>query len=261
MKENNSYLQDEVLNGEADFEFNNNSVIKIKNLFEKDFCINIVSFIEKNEKNIINRYRKDTKGLVLEEFDSKELIKYFEYPFSYNRNLFGKFANSKIYKIAESLLKEEVYLFSMEIHSRIAMGTIIPPHQDNAYYGLESGKALTFYIPLNYQNPSNGGLRYLKNNINNEFDHDLSSEKGFSLTIKNKEDIKSFITIDPIYDPGDCSVHHSRSIHYAETVPSNTERGLVLRMSFFAINEKQKINHLEWYEKIVKKNRLENLQE
>ena len=259
MKEKNSYSKDEVLNGEADFEFNNNSVIKIKNLFEKDFCNQLVNYIEINEKNIIKRYRKDGTGLVLDQFESKELIKYFEYPFSYNRNLFGKFAHSKIYQIAESLLKEEVYLFSMEIHSRIAMGTIIPPHQDNAYYGLESGKALTFYVPLNYQNPFNGGLRYLKNNINNELDHDLSSEKGFSLTIKNKENIKSLMTIDPIYEPGDCTVHHSRSIHYAETVPPNTKRGLVLRMSLFAFNEKQKINHLEWYEKIVKKNRLENL--
>ena len=139
MKENNSYFKDEVLNGQADFEFNNNSVIKIKNLFEKDFCNELLSFIEKNEKNIIKKYRNDTKGLVLDKLDSKELIKYFEYPFSYNRNLFGKFAHSKIYKIAESLMKEEIYLFSMEIHSRISMGTIIPPHQDNAFYGLESG--------------------------------------------------------------------------------------------------------------------------
>ena len=81
----------------------------------------------------------------------------------------------------------------------------------------------------------------------------------FSLTIKNRENIKSLMKIDPIYEPGDCTVHHSRSIHYAETVPPNTKRGLVLRMSLFAFNEKQKINHLEWYEKIVKKNRLENL--
>ena len=105
MKENNSYFKDEVLNGQADFEFNNNSFIKIKNFFDKDFCNELLSFIEKNEKNIIKKYRNDTKGLVLDKLDSKELIKYFEYPFSYNRNLFGKFAHSKIYKIAESLMK------------------------------------------------------------------------------------------------------------------------------------------------------------
>ena len=112
----------------------------------------VVDYIKINEAKIIEKYKNDKKGLVLDEFETDRRIKYFEYPFSYNRNLFGKFANSKIYKIAEVLLKEEVYLFSMEVHSRIARGTLIPPHQDNAYYGLENGKALTFYIPLNPQN-------------------------------------------------------------------------------------------------------------
>ena len=253
------YLKDEVLNGNACYEFNNNSVITIKNLFDKSLCEQVVNYIQLNEANIIEKYKNDKKGLVLDEFQNDRLIKYFEYPFSYNRNLFGKFANSIIYKIAEVLLKEEVYLFSVEIHSRIALGTSIPPHQDNAYYGLEDGNALTFYIPLNSQNPIDGGLRYLKNSIDKQFDHDISSEKGFSLTIKNKNDIKLLEKIDPVYEPGYCSIHHSRSVHYAEKVPSKIDRGLVLRMSFFAINSKQKINHLKWYEKIVNKNRLQNI--
>ena len=253
------YQKDDVLRGKANLEFKNSSVIKINNLFDKEFCKEVLDFIEINEQNIIKSFKNDSKGLVLDELEANELIKYFEYPFSFNRNLFGKFSHSKIYKIAECLLNEEVYLFSMEIHSRIASGTIIPPHQDNAYYGLEKGNALTFYIPLNYQNPQDGGLRYLKNNINKEYNHDVSSEKGFSLTTKNENDIRLLEKIDPIYEPGDCTVHHSRSVHYAELVPPNTKRGLVLRMSFFAVNERQKKNHLEWYAKIVSKNRLENL--
>ena len=87
-----------------------NSVITIKNLFEKSFCEEVVNFIQINEEKIIERYKNDKKGLVLDEFETDRLIKYFEYPFSYNRNLFGKFSNSTIYKIAEVLLKEEVYL-------------------------------------------------------------------------------------------------------------------------------------------------------
>ena len=253
------YLKDEVLDGQADIEFKENSVIIIRNLFEEPFCKEVVDYIQTNESKIIENYKNDKKGLVLDEFETDRKIKYFEYPFSDNRNLFGKFANSEIYKIAEVLLKEEVYLFSMEIHSRIALGTPIPPHQDNAYYGLENGSALTFYIPLNSQNPSDGGLRYLKNSIKKQFDHDLSSEKGFSLTIKSKDDINLLEKIDPVYEPGFCSIHHSRSVHYAEKVPPKIDRGLVLRMSFFAINSKQKINHLEWYEKIVNKNRIQNI--
>ncbi len=260
MAEIKYYLKDDVLNGKADIEFKNNSVIKIKNLFDKDFCDEVFDFIKKNEQIIISRYKENKRGLVLDTFESNNLIKYFEYPFSFNRNLFGKFSNSQVYKIAEYLLKEEVYLFSMEIHSRIAMGTSIPPHQDNAYYGLEQGKALTFYIPLNFQHYHKGGLRYLKNNVLKEFEHDSSTEKGFSLTIKNKKEIKFLDKIDPVYEPGDCSIHHSSSVHYAESVPPNTKRGLVLRMSFFAVNEKQKINHIKWYEKMVEKNRLANLQ-
>ncbi len=259
MKNIKYYLKDEVLDGKADLEFKENSVITIRNLFEESFCEEVVNYIQINEAKIIEQYKNDKKGLVLEGFETDRQIKYFEYPFSYNRNLFGKFANSKIYKIAEVLLREEVYLFSMEIHSRIALGTLIPPHQDNAYYGLENGSALTFYIPLNSQNPSDGGLRYLKNSVNKQFDHDLSSEKGFSLTIKSKDDIKLLEKIDPVYEPGYCSIHHSRSVHYAEKVPPKIDRGLVLRMSFFAINSKQKINHLEWYERIVNKNRLQNI--
>ena len=143
MKKIKYYLKDEVLNGKADLEFKENSVITIKNLFEKSFCEEVVNFIQINEEKIIERYKNDKKGLVLDEFKTDRLIKYFEYPFSYNRNLFGKFSNSTIYKIAEVLLKKEVYLFSMEIHSRIALGTLIPPHQDNAYYGLKNGSALT----------------------------------------------------------------------------------------------------------------------
>ena len=91
--------------GKADIEFKENSVITIRNLFEKAFCEEVVDYIKINEAKIIEKYKNDKKGLVLDEFETDRRIKYFEYPFSYNRNLFGKFANSKIYKIAEVLLK------------------------------------------------------------------------------------------------------------------------------------------------------------
>ena len=110
------------------------------------------------EEEIIEKYISDKKGLVLDHIKNKRLIKYFEYPFSFDKFIFGKFSQSDIYQIAETLLQEKVCIYSMEIHSRIALGTKIPPHQDNAYYGLKRGKALTFYIPLDKQNPFEGGL-------------------------------------------------------------------------------------------------------
>ena len=255
------YTVEDVLIKKSNSDFNNDSVIFISNLFSRTFCAEVVDYIVKNEKKIIDKYSFDSRGLVLESEDSGKLIKYFEYPFSYNRNLFGRFSESRIYKVAETLLNEDVFLFSMEIHSRISNGTPIPPHQDNAYYGLNNGKALTFYVPLNYQSPDLGGLRYCSNFFNKEYAHELSNEKGFSLVMRDKTIINKLDTLDPVFEAGDCTVHSSRSIHFANKAPSNIERGLVLRMSFFGIKDYQDPKHQKWYEEIVNKNRLANLKE
>lgn len=251
-----TYKLEDVLNGHANSEFNNNSVIKIENLFDEEYCAQIRKFILDKEEEIIEKYISDKKGLVLDHIENKRLIKYFEYPFSFDKFIFGKFSQSDIYQIAETLLQEKVCIFSMEIHSRIALGTKIPAHQDNAYYGLKRGKALTFYIPLDKQNPFEGGLRYFSNPVNNEYDHIFSKEKGFSLTLSDKNKIINLKKLDPYYNAGDCTIHHSRSVHYAKPVPPGTERGLVLRMSFFSIKDKYKANHDEWYKNIVNQNRL-----
>ncbi len=248
----------EVIDGKAKEAFYNNSVIQIKNLFDKKLCQEVCEYIIENEENIINKYSNDKRGLVLEENKEQKLIKYFEYPFSFNRYIFGKFSQSKIYKIAETLLEQDVYIFSMELHSRFANGTPIPPHQDNAYYGFMNGDALTFYIPLNPQNPEEGGLRYYSNNNDNQFPHKISNERGFSLTISDKNVMNNLVKLDPYYEPGDCTVHHSRSLHYADNVPSDVNRGIVLRMSFFGIEDFQNPEHEKWYNNIVNQNRLAN---
>ena len=59
----------------------------------------------------------------------------------------------------------------------------------------------------------------------------------------------------PDYFPGDCTIHHSRSIHFANEVPHNAERSLVVRISIYAINEKEKEGHSAWYKDMIKRNR------
>ena len=55
-----------------------------------------------------------------------------------------------MFEISKILLKSKVRLKSVEIHLRFGGCSSIPKHQDNAYYGLNDGKAL-FYIALNSQ--------------------------------------------------------------------------------------------------------------
>ena len=71
----------------------------------------------------------------------------------------------------------------MEIHTRGEGSTEIPAHQDNTYYGLVKSNALTFYIAINPQSASSGGLTYIPNNQGNELKHKASNSKAFSLCI------------------------------------------------------------------------------
>ena len=233
--------------------FLSSSSIKVENLFKPILCEEACIFIKKNEQNIINKYSKDKKGLTLDLINNQKFIKYFEYPFYENSKLFGKFITSDIFKISEYLLGEPVYLKSLEVHSRCALGSLIPPHQDNAYYGLKNGRGLTFYIPINNELAKMGGLQYFKNPSDYELVHEPCNSSGFSLTVKEKN--LNFDIFSPDYQPGDCTIHHSRSIHFANDVPFNAQRSLVVRISVYSLDETEKDGHLDWYKNMIKRNR------
>ena len=230
------------------------SSIKVKVFFKQSLCNEACKYIYKNEERLIQKYIDDSRGLTIDLVNKKKFIKYFEYPFKENSKLFGQFVTSNIFKIAEFLLGDSVYLKSLEIHSRCALGSMIPPHQDNAYYGLEKGKGLTFYIPINNEFADMGGLKYYKNPYDFEMDHQPSDLSGFSLTVKDL-DKANFPIFSPNYLPGDCTIHHSRSIHFANEVPYDADRSLVVRISIYAINEKEKDGHSLWYKDMIRRNR------
>ena len=235
--------------------FKNNSAIQISNLFPKELCKKTYEFIVKNEKDIIKKFADDKRGLVLEKINKKNLIKYFDKPFEYKFNLFNKYLTSRLFNLSSALLNDDVYLDRAEIHSRCALGTPIPPHQDNAYFGLKGGKSLTFYISLNKQFPNQGGLRYYKIPIDDTKIHVASDQPGFSLTVKDKN-FENLEIFNPQYEIGDCSIHHSTSIHFADDVPENSKRVVVLRLAIHGINDYVKENHAKWYKKMVEMNRI-----
>tara|TARA_A100001388_G_scaffold217809_1_gene168307 strand:- start:1739 stop:2515 length:777 start_codon:yes stop_codon:yes gene_type:complete len=239
---------------DLEISFNNFSAIQLTNLFSKTLCEDAFDFILKNESQIIDDFKKDKRGMVVDKINEKEYIKYFDKPLSCNYKLFSKFITSEIFCISKTLLKEDVYLQSFEIHSRCAHGTPIPAHQDNAYFGLNRGSSLTFYISLNKQSPHLGGLKYYKIPVGSDLKHESSNQPGFSLTVKDR-DFKKLSIFEPSFEPGDSTVHHSTSLHFAEEVPENTERVIVVRLSLHSIKDFVKPGHFEWYEDMVKRNR------
>lgn len=237
-------------------EFFSNSVIQVNKLIDKELCQKALDYFFANEDRLIEKYKEDSKGLVLDDVDNKSLIKYFEYPLSENFATYGPFVNNKIINLASKLLKSDVFLRSMEIHTRGPGSTEIPPHQDNGYYGLIDADALTFYIALNAQSANKGGLTYIRNRQGIEFEHSGSKSKAFSLSIKDENLPKNNKLFSPNYDPGDCTIHHSNSIHYAMPVDTQTnQRSVVVRLTFFTPNSEKRKGHLEWYQNLLKANR------
>ena len=235
--------------------FNENSVLFVPSAFSPEFCSKAREYILDNEPDIISKYSSDKRGLVCEKLEGVNHIKYFEYPLHFDSLFFGQFLTSTILNTASVLLQDDVRFVSAEIHSRFPLASEIPPHQDNAYYGLVDGKAVTFYIALDSQVPNEGGLQYLNNPINNELAHITSSKPGFSLEIANKAELSTFSAFLPTYSPGDCTIHHSRSIHFASPVPQTSHRSLVFRFSFYSASSFIIPGHLEKYRQAIDLNR------
>ena len=57
--------------------FFSESVLFIKNLVDSEICINAINWLEKNEKILINKFRDSERGMVFENINNKEFIKYF----------------------------------------------------------------------------------------------------------------------------------------------------------------------------------------
>lgn len=240
--------------------FSSESVLLIKDFIDKGICEETCTWLEKNENKIIQQFKNDKRGLVLESFENKEFIKYFEHPLFACPKIFTQYLTSKVFNYASELLDSEVIFKSLEIHSRFPGSEIIPMHQDNAYYGLDNGKALTFYVPINKQFAEKGGLKYLAiKNSNDVYEHKASNSSAFSLEIKEKEKVyekhkKRFFN----FNPGDCTAHFSNSIHFANEVPLHARRCWVVRFSFYSCKASIKDGHREWYQKMINVNRVKN---
>ena len=236
-------------------QFKRDSVLQLKKLVDPSLCALVKNYFLENEKTIIDSYSPSKKGLVTEKIASMQYIKYFEYPLHFNAKIFGALLTSEIFSLGQQIIGQPVKFVSAEIHSRHSGASRIPAHQDNAYYGLANGDALTFYISLDDQSPYSGGLQYISNPNFQEHEHVGSDSAAFSLALANLQEVSDRKIIKPSYSPGDCTIHHSRSIHFADSSPADSDRAIVFRITLYSSLDTVKPNHLEWYSKMIAANR------
>ena len=163
----------------------------------------VKKFFKKNEKNISDY------GFAYENSG----IKYLKTPELFFPSVYNLITKD-LFNIISSLLDDQIFIKTIELHQKFPGSTESPPHQDNFYFCLQKGKSATAYIPLNIQNKSNGGLAVYPSSHKNDFPHYQSDIVGFSSGIKNLN-LTSYSPYNYSLSPGDLSIHHCNIVHFA----------------------------------------------
>ena len=222
--------------------FNQNGFIILRNFLtqkkinqvKKDLFI----YLKKNNKNFTSKeINLVNKGKV----NSLHNLKNFIHAKDLKKNIHLK-------QIAEKLLGEEVEDMGSELFAKPAkFGLKSPAHQDNYYWCLKKGNALTVWIALNDASKKNGGIYYyVGSHKKNIYQHKPSFAPGSSQTVKQLSYLKKYKVFFPKLKSGDCLIHHSKIVHGSNENKSNKDRkGLTVR--FKAKTDKRvKSKHLKY---------------
>ena len=144
-------------------------------------------------------------------------------------------------KIVTSLIGKDYKNFGSELFAKPAgQGLPVPIHQDNKYWCLNNGNAITVWFALEKSNKNNGGIFYFdKSHLLGLFEHTPSYAPGSSQKIKYSNGLELFKKTTPSLMPGDCLIHNCLVLHGSNANTSNRSRkGLTLRF----ISKKSKID-------------------
>ena len=230
---------------------------QIEEFSENGFTI-LRNFLTKNKIKEINKdlkifIKKNTKMFISREIN---LVKKNKINSLHNLKNFIHAKNLKkdddLKFIAEKLLDEKVEDMGSELFAKPAKhGLKSPVHQDNFYWCLKKGKALTVWIALDDASKKNGGIfYYIGSHKNRVYQHKPSYAPGSSQTIKNLKTLKRYKVFYPKLKSGDCLIHHSMVIHGSNDNKSNKDRkGLTVRFKAKS-DKKLKYKHLDYLKQL-----------
>lgn len=232
----------------------------VNNYLKNGFCI-VRNFLDTKDLNLIkSEINKITRNLNNTKVRKRDLnivagkINSMHGLTRYN-NFFSRFSkNKKVKGLCEILLNSKVKFRETEYFAKPAkVGMPSPFHQDNYYWNVKKGKALTMWFSIDKSNKSNGGLGYLCGSQKlGIILHEPSYAPGSSQKIPDKKINylkKKFKIYYPDLNPGDILIHSCEVIHGSDANKSNnSRRGLTMQFQdFYAKIDKVK------YKKYLKK--------
>ncbi len=147
-----------------------------------------------------------------------------------------KSKDKKIRTITKYLLNSKEEYMASELFAKPAQkGLPSPIHQDNFYWCVKGGNALTVWIALDDVSSANGGIQYYnKSQKLGVVKHKPSYAKGSSQKVSNLEKYNNFKKVCPKLRAGDALFHHSEIMHGSSSNNSGKRRrGLTFQFKDF----------------------------
>lgn len=201
-------------------------------LVEKVIDKKTINSIDKELKKILNKKHKIRKrdyNLINKKINSMHGLTRYS-------NFFDKLSkNKKILDVCRNLLNKIPKFRQSEYFAKPKkIGLESPYHQDNYYWNVKKGNALTVWIALSHADKRNGSLKYLVGSHKlGIIKHEKSFAPGSSQKI-NKDKIiklkKKYKKVVVNLKPGDAIFHHCEIIHGSDKNKSNYDRrGLTMQ--------------------------------
>ncbi len=176
----------------------------------------------------------------------------------HNIHLYSKFYKNFIKKSGLSKLVQIIYgskskrIFNSSLFAKPAkIGLETKPHQDNAFFNLSKGEALTCWMPINKSTKKNGTMYYYKNSgVLGDLKHAPKGNLGASMSVKNLKPLKKFKKVFVNVNKGDCIIHNALVVHGSKKNVSKFSR----RAFNFSTASQDKVNlkKFNYYKKNLK---------
>jgi ectoine hydroxylase-related dioxygenase (phytanoyl-CoA dioxygenase family) len=240
-----------ILNKDLILHYHEKGWVRIRNFINKEEARFVKSLIDTYLAKKLHKYNSRNINFANKK---KEINSINSYHNLRNHPWIKKFSKrSQVKSTVDLLLGSQSEYKASELFAKPAkIGLPSPDHQDNYYWSVLGGNALTIWIALDKVSNKNGGLYYYeKSHKYGIFEHKPSFAKGSSQTIRNKKILKRFNKVIPSLNLGDALIHSSLVIHGSEANHSNFNRkGWTLQ--FKDISSNYDYPHIKKYLKDLK---------
>lgn len=234
----------------------------LKKQFEVDGYVAIPGFLNAIEvaelESEINRYVQDivpyaSPGEAFYEIKGRpDTLKQLQRMFQYDDWFRSFFFSDRFIGLAELLLDAPAAGKNLQWFNKPPVSsTPTPPHQDGYYFMIEPNEAVTMWLALDVVDEENGCVRYVQgSHLRGLRPHGSTGVLGFSQGITDYSEEDRVLEVPMPANPGDLLVHHSLTIHRADSNRSHRTRKALGFIYYSSKARENREGHEEYQRKV-----------